>query len=334
MNDQNFITILGWFRTRLKLSGNDLLAFAIVYGFSQAEGNFFRGGIRYLETWLGVSRATVFNTLARLRERGLIEPRARLVNGVRFVDYCVPRSIIELREESAEKSCAETAQEAREKENAGKHPRDTVKAQETAISRDRGEISAATGNGNTNLDKSSVSAEKFPKFAEFWAAFPKSIRKMEKAKCLAFWRRERLDGIAEAVAKSLDAWKRRWNDPQFIPAPLVWLRKKPWEADCDEETAELQERAASGNAKKESENFVAARNEAVALIKKIRQNSERAYYEKNVYKSRDADAIVAAFVKSNEAARRRIEDIAGTFPALSRFVKISARDESSPDTMF
>lgn len=334
MNEQNYITILGWFRTRLNLSGNDLLAFAIVYGFSQAEGNFFRGGIRYLETWLGVSRATVFNTLTRLRERGLIEPRARLVNGVRFVDYFVPRSIIETRGECSEKSCTETAQEARENENTGKAPRVGQNTQKTAIPRDYDGAAGKAEKGSTKLTKTTSSADDFPKFSAFWKAFPKSLRKTEKDKCLTFWRRERLDAIADAVAKSLDAWKRRWNDPQFIPAPLVWLRKKPWEADCDEETAELQERVSSGNAKKESEDFTAARNEALALIKKIRQNSERAYYEKNVYESADADAIVAAVVKSNDAARRRIEDIAGAFPALSRFVKMSARDESSPDTMF
>ena len=334
MNEQNYITILGWFRTRLNLSGNDLLAFAIVYGFSQAEGNFFRGGIRYLETWLGVSRATVFNTLTRLRERGLIEPRARLVNGVRFVDYFVPRSIIETRGECAEKSCAETAQEAREIANAGKAPRGAPKAQETAIPRDYDDAAKIAEKGSTKPAKTTSSADDFPRFAEFWKAFPKSLRKAEKDKCLTFWRRERLDAISEAVAKSLDAWKRRWNDPQFIPAPLVWLRKKPWEADCDEETAELQERVSGGNAKRESEDFTAARNEALALVKEIRRNSERAYYEKNVYESADADATVAAVIKSNNAARERIAQITATFPALSRFLKMSARDDGSPETMF
>ena len=111
MNDENFIVILGWFRTKLHLRGNELLTFSVIYGFSQTEGNYFRGGIRYLENWLDVSRATVFNTLKSLMKKGLVAPRTRISNGVRFVDYSVPAEIISSHGESVPEPSPVPAQE-------------------------------------------------------------------------------------------------------------------------------------------------------------------------------------------------------------------------------
>lgn len=329
MNEQNYITVLGWFRTRLNLSGNDLLAFAVIYGFSQAEGNFFRGGIRYLETWLGVSRATVFNTLDRLRGRGLIEPRARLVNGVRFVDYSVPRAIVETRGATVEKTCAETAKNARENENTIKDSRGGAKAEKTAVLRE--ETASAEKTPKMTAQKRSRETN-CPTFDTFWAAYPRTIRKTEKEKCLTFWRREKLDAIAGKVAAALEAWRRRWNDPQFIPAPIAWLRKRPWEADCDAETARLQEREHSDATG--GEDFRDAQKRAVAIVKEIRRLSEQAYYEKFIYASDNAEATVAAVEQKNAAARGEIERIISAFPSLIRFRALAAQDESAPETMF
>ena len=37
MNADNYINIQGWMRTDLDLKGNELLVYAIIYGFSQTE---------------------------------------------------------------------------------------------------------------------------------------------------------------------------------------------------------------------------------------------------------------------------------------------------------
>ena len=41
ISDGTYITIQGWMRTDLKLSGNELIVYAIIYGFSQnKQGEF------------------------------------------------------------------------------------------------------------------------------------------------------------------------------------------------------------------------------------------------------------------------------------------------------
>ncbi len=58
MKNKNYITILGWMVNELSLSGNDLICYAVIYGFSQ-DDNFWEGSQSYLSDWLGVSRRTV-----------------------------------------------------------------------------------------------------------------------------------------------------------------------------------------------------------------------------------------------------------------------------------
>ena len=66
INRDNYITISGWMVTELNLKGNELIVYAMIYGFSQAENQIFDGSINYLCEWLQASRPTVINTLKSL----------------------------------------------------------------------------------------------------------------------------------------------------------------------------------------------------------------------------------------------------------------------------
>ena len=69
----NYTTIAGWMVTDLNLSGNELLIYAIIYGFSQDGQNLFQANRKYLAAWCNVSIETVKRCLKNLRDRGLIE---------------------------------------------------------------------------------------------------------------------------------------------------------------------------------------------------------------------------------------------------------------------
>ena len=94
MKNKNFITILGWMVNELSLSGNDLICYAVIYGFSQ-DDNFWEGSQSYLSDWLGVSRRTVVDILKRLISNGLITKQQYEVNKVKFCKYkaIVPNTI-------------------------------------------------------------------------------------------------------------------------------------------------------------------------------------------------------------------------------------------------
>ena len=94
MKNKNYITILGWMVNELSLSGNDLICYAVIYGFSQ-DDNFWEGSQSYLSDWLGVSRRTVIDILKRLISNGLIAKQEYEVNKVKFCKYkaIVPNTI-------------------------------------------------------------------------------------------------------------------------------------------------------------------------------------------------------------------------------------------------
>lgn len=83
MSETRYITIQEWM-LELGIGGNDLLAYALVWGFCQDGKSCFKGSYDYLIQWLGCSRRTVFDVLARLEDRGLIRKEITEVNGVRF----------------------------------------------------------------------------------------------------------------------------------------------------------------------------------------------------------------------------------------------------------
>lgn len=69
----NYFAVQGWMVTELKLKGNALMLYAIIYGFSQTTNTAFTGSVDYLCEWLGgVSRPTVINTLDNLVKQGLL----------------------------------------------------------------------------------------------------------------------------------------------------------------------------------------------------------------------------------------------------------------------
>lgn len=83
----NYIVIQGWMISELELKGNELLIYAIIYGFSQDEETIFRGGLQYLVEWTNSSKPTVMNSLKSLVEKGFIEKIEETINGVKFCYY-------------------------------------------------------------------------------------------------------------------------------------------------------------------------------------------------------------------------------------------------------
>ncbi|WP_304068620.1 helix-turn-helix domain-containing protein [Megamonas hypermegale] len=87
VKDENYCLIQGWMLTKLQLKSNDLLVYAIIYGFSQTEGQVFNGSLQYLVDWTNASRQTVINSLKSLVSKGYIAKNEKTINGVKFCEY-------------------------------------------------------------------------------------------------------------------------------------------------------------------------------------------------------------------------------------------------------
>ena len=84
---ENYVTIQGWMIADLNLKGNELVIYAIIYGFSQIENQSFTGGRKYLADWTNSTTRGIDKCLKSLCEKGLIDRQEAYRNGVRCVDY-------------------------------------------------------------------------------------------------------------------------------------------------------------------------------------------------------------------------------------------------------
>lgn len=87
VKDENFISISGWMVTRLGLKGNELLVYAIIYGFSQDDETRFTGSLQYLADWTNSTKQSCIKCLKSLVEKGYITKHENIVNGVKFCEY-------------------------------------------------------------------------------------------------------------------------------------------------------------------------------------------------------------------------------------------------------
>ena len=93
VKDGTYVNIQSFMVNELHLSGNALIIYAVIYGFSQDGDSWFTGSRSYLAAWCQASKSTVSRNLETLCADGLIERRERTESGVLLVDYRVVRGI-------------------------------------------------------------------------------------------------------------------------------------------------------------------------------------------------------------------------------------------------
>ena len=96
VKEENYISISGWMVTSLGLKGNELLVYAIIYGFSQDYETRFTGSLQYLADWTNSTKQSCIKCLKSLIEKGYITKHENIVNGVKFCEYqaAKPKSMV------------------------------------------------------------------------------------------------------------------------------------------------------------------------------------------------------------------------------------------------
>lgn len=73
-----------------------------------------------------------------------------------------------------------------------------------------------------------------PGFVRFWEEWPSHCRKKSKDRCIAHWRKHKLEEMSDKIIESLRIWKRseQWarESGQFIPGPFPWLNQQTYNA--------------------------------------------------------------------------------------------------------
>lgn len=215
MENKNFLNIQGWMVKELKLSGNELLCYALIYGFSQDGQSVFSGSSKYIQEWLNISTPTVFAILKKLCEKGLIEKIEKVVNGCHLCDYKIILDPLK-------------------KFNGG--------TKETLVGGTKETLVHNNIIDNTNDNKKINKKEYSEDFELFWSLYPKQRKgnkdKANNAYCRVLKEnrctKEKLlesvkkysesKAVKEGYAKGCEAWlnddRFNWHYEEFVKVPL------------------------------------------------------------------------------------------------------------------
>lgn len=89
LNSKNYIAVADWMM-QLGLSSKELLAYAIIYGFSQDGESKFHGSLSYMAAWLKMNdRANVLRVLNSLVKKGMITKDSKVSSTKKWCEYSV-----------------------------------------------------------------------------------------------------------------------------------------------------------------------------------------------------------------------------------------------------
>ena len=93
IKNKNHITIHGWMINDLDLKGNDLIVYALIYGFSQDGESEFRGSLDYIACWCNATTRGIVKNIDNLIAKGLV--KRHHVDGKGCVKKCRYVAILE-----------------------------------------------------------------------------------------------------------------------------------------------------------------------------------------------------------------------------------------------
>ena len=73
MGNTDYLNIQGWMINELNLKGNELIIYALIYGFTKDGVSEFRGSRQYMADWTNSSVRSVQNAVNSLVDKGMIE---------------------------------------------------------------------------------------------------------------------------------------------------------------------------------------------------------------------------------------------------------------------
>lgn len=94
IKNENYVTIQGWMINELGLKGNELMCYAIIYGFSQITGSAFTGSYQYLADWCNTSRRTIITIIDNLVSKNYIIKNLKVSNRVKGLELFINEEVV------------------------------------------------------------------------------------------------------------------------------------------------------------------------------------------------------------------------------------------------
>lgn len=239
IKDSNYIQIGGWMVSRLKLKGNPLLAFAIIYGFSQDGESEFTGSLAYLCDWLNVSRPTASSALAELVEKELIIKTQIEKNRVLFNTYKVNLPLVKkLCEGSKEflRGSKETLQGGSKETLPNNTNIDNTK-------NNKENNKKKSADALPSIDAASLETE----FNVLWELYPKKEGKSNAKVDYIKARKDRknpvtFDDVKAGITRYNAYIKAEGTERRFIKQGSTWFHQRCWEDEYQIESRQTGKR--------------------------------------------------------------------------------------------
>ena len=234
VKNENYIHIAGWMVNDLKLKGNDLIIYAIIYGFSQVENQVFSGSLQYLCDWTNSSKQGIQKNLKSLIEKGYIGKNDKYINGVKFCEYyatkfnTVCNKVDDGMQQSSpgdakkldggmQQSCTNNIDLNNINNNISNNKEENIK-EESAYS------------PINIVDKKREERMLKEQFEHLWSKYP---RKVGKEQAYKSFKKYRLSGIFEDdMEKGLDRYLKYIKDnnipEQYIKHGSTWFNQQGW----------------------------------------------------------------------------------------------------------
>jgi hypothetical protein len=207
-NNKDYIVVQGWMINELNLNGNELLSFALIYGFCKDGQSEFTGSLNYLCDWLNCSRNTAIKSLNDLMDKNLIKKKQVEHNKVIFNKYSVSEWVVQKMDGGSSKTALGGS----------------------AISGRGGSSVSAPNNtilNNTNIDNTKDNnINTCFSFESFWNLYP---NKNNKKGCESKYKKltESQRAKISATLPSFLAYKPFAS--YTPPHPLTYLNQERWE---------------------------------------------------------------------------------------------------------
>lgn len=238
----NFAILRRFMITDLKLSGSELVIYAVIYGFTIGKNHCYTGGIEFLKKWTGIEKRNVFKNLDSLVSKRMLIKEDFYKNNVRFVKYTaiIPNKVATKSTPSTSSVVSQTSPGVMSQTSPKSiftkgniSPRETY-SYPTSVSKEINVTKEDTHRSlspsyceNAVTDCSPQQAEEAKDFDIFWIAYPKHCGKTEARK--AFHKHVRHEDMKELL-DGVDKYKRtkQWSESKYIPYPSTFLNQERW----------------------------------------------------------------------------------------------------------
>ena len=206
IKNENYVNIAGWMIRELNLKGNELIIYAIIYGFTQAEDQVFNGGLEYLAQWTNSTQQGVHKNLKSLIDKELIVVRKVKTNKGQCCEYKATTST---------------------KFNTPTSTKFNKGIKQSLSTPIKQSLSNNINNNNISNNINNKQLEK--EFNQIWELYP---RKVGKSPALAKYIKARKDGVEfETVKAGVENYARfvKGKNEKYIKHGSTWFNQKGWE---------------------------------------------------------------------------------------------------------